>query len=247
MFKKGRGASVNWPCAGRLAAIPRAGDRGAAERFIAGKLVNSFLRCMFGRRVSGPQVEHNRQRGDRQPPPSQLLGARSLQASRPPKGPRQHGTLHDVFPTAMSNIRHAAPPVARAQTLPPRFDHLIDSSGRSGARVFRRRQIDARNLHECGGRSPVRPGVVRLRRSSRTRRDGWNKRLEARHELAPAGHAVGTGLNAPDGSDQEIARQARPLTGCRFETAPKQRVLGAGLAGAMVLPSVRPAPASRWR
>ena len=124
---------------------------------------------------------------------------------------------NDTFPTAM----HIAAVCALEDRLLPAVETLIET--------FRR--IESENPEV------VKSGRTHLQDATPIRFcqevSGWRSSLEKDadlirlasgplHELALGGTAVGTGLNAPDGFDRQVALEVAGITGKEFVTAPNK-------------------------
>ena len=124
---------------------------------------------------------------------------------------------NDTFPTAM----HIAAVVAIEDKLAPAIDKLIAT--------FDRLEKENKGVVKSG-RTHLQDAVPI---SFAQEISGWKQMLIETKEmilttvpklsqLALGGTAVGTGLNAPKGFDQEVAKQVSVLTGKKFVTAPNK-------------------------
>ena len=124
---------------------------------------------------------------------------------------------NDTFPTAM----HIAAVVAIEDKLAPAIDKLIAT--------FDRLEKENKGVVKSG-RTHLQDAVPI---SFAQEISGWKQMLIETKEmilttvpklsqLALGGTAVGTGLNAPKGFDQEVAKQVSILTGKKFVTAPNK-------------------------
>jgi hypothetical protein len=188
------------------------GDRRQARRpFPARRLADRL----------GHPVEHERQRGDRQPCDRD---ARRRDRLEEPVHPNDHVNMsqssNDTFPTAM---HVAAAQVAHDVTLPG-LQKLHDALAQ-GMRPSRHHQ-DRPHPHPGRDAADARPGVRRLRlpgRAGDQAGDGGAARI---YPLAQGGTAVGTGLNTTGASPRrggEDRRDHRPALRHRAE-----QVRGAG-------------------
>ena len=145
---------------------------------------------------------------------NELLGRRAL---HPNDDVNMSQSSNDTFPTAM----HIAAALSIRERLLPEIDRLI-------ATLLR---LEAEN------EGVVKTGRTHLQDATPIRFSqeisGWRGMLEVAkgqieaslqglYRLALGGTAVGTGLNAPKGFDEEVARQVAGLTGCPFITDPNK-------------------------
>ena len=145
---------------------------------------------------------------------NELLGRRAL---HPNDDVNMSQSSNDTFPTAM----HIAAALSIRERLLPEIDRLI-------ATLLR---LEAEN------EGVVKTGRTHLQDATPIRFSqeisGWRGMLEVAkgqieaslqglYRLALGGTAVGTGLNAPKGFDEEVARQVAGLTGCPFITNPNK-------------------------
>ena len=140
---------------------------------------------------------------------------------------------NDTFPTAM----HVAAVLEVRARLMPRLEALaaaIEAKARAWADVVK---IGRTHLQDAVPLTVGQEwsGWARQLRDAMT---GLERSLDGLHELAAGGTAVGTGLNAPPGFAEAIAKRIAALTGQPFRTAPnKFAALGgldamvAGMAG----------------
>ncbi len=124
---------------------------------------------------------------------------------------------NDTFPTAM----HIAAVVAIEDKLFPAMEKLIET--------FKRLEKENEGIVKSG-RTHLQDAVpVAFSQEI----SGWRVMIENTEaqlkasldglkELALGGTAVGTGLNAPEGFDEEVAKQVSALTGKQFKTAPNK-------------------------
>jgi fumarate hydratase class II len=189
----------------------------AADEVIAGKLDAEFPLYVW-QTGSGTQSNMNVNEviGNRA---SQLLGGEL--GTKHPVHPNDHVNMgqssNDTFPTAM----HVATLLAiRGHTL-PRLDELIES-----IRAKAEQWVDVVKIGRTHLQDAV-PLTVGQEWSGWTTqlsdaRDRLERALEAAHELAAGGTAVGTGINAPEGFGEAIAAKLAELTGLPLETAPNK-------------------------
>lgn len=141
--------------------------------------------------------------------------------SKMPVQPNDHVNLsqssNDTYPTAM----HVACAEQVVGDLLPALRHLLDALHAKAAawaniiKIGRTHVQDATPLtlgQEFGGYAQqVANGIERIEQS-----------LPKLMELAQGGTAVGTGLNAPVGFAEKVARQIAAITGLPFTTAPNK-------------------------
>jgi fumarate hydratase class II len=189
----------------------------AADEVIAGKLDSEFPLFVW-QTGSGTQSNMNVNEviGNRS---SQLLGGEL--GSKHPVHPNDHVNMgqssNDTFPTAM----HIATLLQVRQHTIPRLNELIEAIWGKAKQWVDVVKIGRTHLQDAvpltvgqewsGWTTQLRDGRARLERS-----------LEEVHELAAGGTAVGTGLNAPDGFDEQIAAELAELTGLPLKTAPNK-------------------------
>jgi len=145
---------------------------------------------------------------------NELLGKKLL---HPNDDVNMSQSSNDTFPTAM----HIAAVLSIREQLLPEVDRLIDT--------FLRLEKE----HE----GVVKTGRTHLQDATpicfSQEISGWRGMLEVSraqiesslsglYRLALGGTAVGTGLNAPQGFDEEVARQVAQLTGLPFVTNPNK-------------------------
>jgi fumarate hydratase class II len=189
----------------------------AADEVIAGKLDSEFPLFVW-QTGSGTQSNMNVNEviGNRS---SQLLGGEL--GSKHPVHPNDHVNMgqssNDTFPTAM----HIATLLQVRQHTIPRLNELIEAIWAKAKQWVDVVKIGRTHLQDAvpltvgqewsGWTTQLRDGAARLERS-----------LEEVHELAAGGTAVGTGLNAPDEFDEQIAAELAELTGLPLKTAPNK-------------------------
>jgi fumarate hydratase class II len=124
---------------------------------------------------------------------------------------------NDSFPTAM----HIATLLAIRKHTLPRVDQVIDAIGSKAAHWVDVVKIGRTHLQDA---VPLTVGQEWSGWATQLKdaRDRLEQALEAVHELAAGGTAVGTGLNAPDGFGREIAAKLAELTGLPLRTAPNK-------------------------
>ena len=134
------------------------------------------------------------------------------------------------------------------------------SPGRGAAQRCQGQGLGRRHqdrAHPPGGRRAAnrRPGVVRLFLPARRGHRSGDRLVAGPLRLAAGGTAVGTGLNAPKGFGEAIAREIAELTGFPFRTAPNKFAAQGGLdamvsasAGlrALAVPLMKIANDIRW-
>jgi fumarate hydratase class II len=203
--------------AGRLDRTLADAIAAAADEVIAGKLDAEFPLYVW-QTGSGTQSNMNVNEviGNRA---SQLLGGEL--GSKHPVHPNDHVNMgqssNDTFPTAM----HIATLLAIREHTLPRFDELIDAAWAKAKQWVDIVKIGRTHLQDAvpltvgqewsGWTTQLRDARGRLERA-----------LEAIHELAAGGTAVGTGLNAPEGFGEAIAAKLAELTGLPLKTAPNK-------------------------
>jgi fumarate hydratase class II len=189
----------------------------AADEVIAGKLDAEFPLYVW-QTGSGTQSNMNVNEviGNRA---SQLLGGEL--GSKHPVHPNDHVNMgqssNDSFPTAM----HIATLLAIRKHTLPRVDQVIDAIGSKAAHWVDVVKIGRTHLQDA---VPLTVGQEWSGWATQLKdaRDRLEQALEAVHELAAGGTAVGTGLNAPDGFGREIAAKLAELTGLPLRTAPNK-------------------------
>jgi fumarate hydratase class II len=203
--------------AGRLDHDVAAAIVAAADEVIAGKLDFEFPLYVW-QTGSGTQSNMNVNEviGNRA---SQLLGG--TLGTKQPVHPNDHVNMgqssNDTFPTAM----HIATLLAvRGQTI-PQLNALIDAIWAKAKQWVDIVKIGRTHLQDAvpltvgqewsGWTTQLRDARGRLERA-----------LEAVHELAAGGTAVGTGLNAPNAFGEQIAAKLAELTGLPLKTAPNK-------------------------
>jgi fumarate hydratase class II len=189
----------------------------AADEVIAGKLDSEFPLYVW-QTGSGTQSNMNLNEviGNRA---SQMLGGEL--GTKHPVHPNDHVNMgqssNDTFPTAM----HVATLLAIREHTLRHLNDLIDAIWSKAVQWVDVVKIGRTHLQDAtpltvgqewsGWTTQLRDARVRLERS-----------LEAIHELAAGGTAVGTGINAPDGFGEQIAAKLADLTGLPLETAPNK-------------------------
>jgi fumarate hydratase class II len=189
----------------------------AADEVIAGRLDFEFPLYVW-QTGSGTQSNMNLNEviGNRA---SQLLGGEL--GSKQPVHPNDHVNMgqssNDTFPTAM----HIATLLAVTRHTMPRLDRLIDAVWKKAVQWVDVVKIGRTHLQDAtpltvgqewsGWTTQLRDARGRLERS-----------LDAIHELAAGGTAVGTGINAPEGFGEQIAARLAQLTGLPLRTAPNK-------------------------
>jgi fumarate hydratase class II len=189
----------------------------AADEVIAGKLDAEFPLYVW-QTGSGNQSNMNVNEviGNRA---SQLLGGEL--GAKHPVHPNDHVNLgqssNDTFPTAM----HIATLVEVGGHTLPRVDDLIDAVWAKAVEWVDVVKIGRTHLQDA---TPLTVGqewsgwVTQLRDA----RDRLEHALEACHEIAAGGTAVGTGLNAPDGFGEAVAARLAELTDLPLRSAPNK-------------------------
>jgi len=137
-------------------------------------------------------------------------------------------STNDTFPTAM----HVAAVLEIAGHLLPEVEAVADALWKKAVAFVDVVKIGRTHLQDAtpltvgqewsGWATQLRDGAKRIRAS-----------LEGLHALAAGGTAVGTGLNAPAGYAEGIARRLAELTGHPFVTAPN-KFAAQGSADALV-------------
>ena len=181
----------------------------ACDEVIAGKL-NDHFPLVVWQTGSGTQSNMNANevianRGN------QIAGKKLL---HPNDDINKSQSSNDTFPTAM----HIAAVTAIEDRLFPAMDNLISTLKRledenqgvvkSGRTHLQDAVPIAFSQEISGWRAMIEKTRVQIELS-----------LGGLKELALGGTAVGTGLNAPEGFDEEVARQVSEITGKRFVTA----------------------------
>ncbi len=181
----------------------------ACDEVIAGKL-NDHFPLVVWQTGSGTQSNMNANevianRGN------QIAGKKLL---HPNDDINKSQSSNDTFPTAM----HIAAVTAIEDRLFPAMDKLISTLKRledenqgvvkSGRTHLQDAVPIAFSQEISGWRAMIEKTRVQIELS-----------LGGLKELALGGTAVGTGLNAPEGFDEEVARQVSKITGKRFVTA----------------------------
>jgi fumarate hydratase class II len=189
----------------------------AAEEVIAGELDSEFPLYVW-QTGSGTQSNMNVNEviGNRA---SQLLGGEL--GSKRPVHPNDHVNMgqssNDTFPTAM----HIATLLQIQDHTLAQLGQLIDAIWAKAVQWVDVVKIGRTHLQDA---VPLTVGqewsgwTVQLRDAS----ERLSRALEACHELAAGGTAVGTGLNAPDGFGEEIAAELAEVTGLALKSAPNK-------------------------
>jgi fumarate hydratase class II len=150
---------------------------------------------------------------------SQLLGG--ALGTKHPVHPNDHVNMgqssNDTFPAAM----HIATLLEVQEHMLPRLGELADAVWTKAVKWVDVVKIGRTHLQDAvpltvgqewsGWTTQLRDAGARLERA-----------LDAVHELAAGGTAVGTGLNAPHGFDVQIAAKLAELTGLPLTTAPNK-------------------------
>jgi fumarate hydratase class II len=189
----------------------------AADEVIAGKLDSEFPLYVW-QTGSGTQSNMNVNEviGNRA---SQLLGGEL--GSKHPVHPNDHVNMgqssNDTFPTAM----HIATLLEIRKHMLPHLSQLIDSVWSKATEWVDVVKIGRTHLQDA---VPLTVGQEWSGWTTQLRdaRGRLEVGLEAVHELAAGGTAVGTGLNAPEGFGKEIAAKLAELTGLPLVTAPNK-------------------------
>ncbi|MBV8616652.1 MAG: class II fumarate hydratase [Acetobacteraceae bacterium] len=219
--------------AGRLPAWKEAAIVRAADEVIEGKLDAEFPLYVW-QTGSGTQTNMNT---------NEVIANRAIQLLGEQIGSKRpvHAnddvnmaqSSNDTFPTAM----HVAAVLEVRARLMPRLEALaaaIEAKALAWADVVK---IGRTHLQDAVPLTVGQEwsGWARQLRDALT---GLERSLDGLHELAAGGTAVGTGLNAPPGFAEAIAKRIAELTGQPFRTAPnKFAALGgldamvAGMAG----------------
>ena len=145
---------------------------------------------------------------------NELLGKKAL---HPNDDVNMSQSSNDTFPTAM----HIAAVLSIRERLLPEIDRLIET--------FLRLERENEGVVKTGRTHLQDATPIRFSQEI----SGWRGMLEVAkgqieaslqglYRLALGGTAVGTGLNAPKGFDEEVARQVAGLTGCPFVTNPNK-------------------------
>ena len=145
---------------------------------------------------------------------NELLGKKAL---HPNDDVNMSQSSNDTFPTAM----HIAAVLSIRERLLPEIDRLIET--------FLRLERENAGVVKTGRTHLQDATPIRFSQEI----SGWRGMLEVAkgqieaslqglYRLALGGTAVGTGLNAPSGFDEEVARQVAALTGQPFVTNPNK-------------------------
>jgi fumarate hydratase class II len=150
---------------------------------------------------------------------SQLLGGEL--GSKHPVHPNDHVNMgqssNDTFPTAM----HLATLLETSEHTLPHLESLADTIWAKAVDWIDVVKIGRTHLQDA---TPLTVGqewsgwAVQLRDAG----DRLRLSLDACHELAAGGTAVGTGINAPDGFGLAIAAKLAELTGLPLKSAPNK-------------------------
>lgn len=184
----------------------------ACDEVIEGKLDNHFPLVVW-QTGSGTQSNMN---------VNEVVANRGSEISGKVKlHPNDHVNMsqssNDTYPTAM----HIATALAIENRVVPAIDVLVET--------FKRLEKENENVVKSG-RTHLQDAVpITLAQEI----SGWRSSLEkdkellllsvkGLHELALGGTAVGTGLNAPKGFDEEVAKAVSKFTGKEFVTAPNK-------------------------
>ena len=124
---------------------------------------------------------------------------------------------NDTFPTAM----HISAVVALEDKLFPAIDMLIET--------FRKLEAENEGIVKSGrthlqDATPIKfsQEISGWRSSLEKDKKMLERSVEELKELALGGTAVGTGLNAPKGFDEKVAKAVSEITGKKFITAPNK-------------------------
>jgi fumarate hydratase class II len=224
-YVKKAAALVN-RAAGRLDAERAEAIIAAADEVIAGKLDSEFPLYVW-QTGSGTQSNMNVNEviANRA---SQMLGGEL--GTKKPVHPNDHVNMgqssNDTFPTAM----HIATLIEVREHMLPRLGKLIDSVSAKAIEWVEVVKIGRTHLQDA---VPLTVGQEWSGWATQLRdaRHRLETATHAVHELAAGGTAVGTGLNAPDGFGEEIARKLAELTGLPLKTAPNKFAAQGSLDG----------------
>ncbi len=198
----------------------------AAEEVIAGELDSEFPLYVW-QTGSGTQSNMNVNEviANRA---SQLLGGEL--GTKHPVHPNDHVNMgqssNDTFPTAM----HIATLLqVRGHTI-PQLNELIEAIWSKAKQWVDVVKIGRTHLQDA---TPLTVGQEWSGWTTQLRdaRGRLEQALEAVHELAAGGTAVGTGLNAPDGFGEQIAAKLVELTRLPLKTAPNKFAAQGSLDG----------------
>ncbi|HEY4279784.1 MAG TPA: class II fumarate hydratase [Conexibacter sp.] len=224
-YVKKAAALVN-AAAGRLDGKRAEAIVAAADEVIEGKLDSEFPLYVW-QTGSGTQSNMNVNEviGNRA---SQLLGG--TLGSKRPVHPNDHVNMgqssNDTFPTAM----HIATLLAITRHTAPAIDRLAETIWRKAVAWVEVVKIGRTHLQDA---VPLTVGQEWSGYATQLRDAGarLERELEAIHQVAAGGTAVGTGLNAPDGFGEQIAAKLAELTGLPLETAPNKFAAQGSLDG----------------
>jgi fumarate hydratase class II len=224
-YVKKAAALVN-EAAGRLDSQQAEAIIAAADEVIAGKLDSEFPLYVW-QTGSGTQSNMNVNEviANRA---SQLLGGEL--GTKKPVHPNDHVNMgqssNDTFPTAM----HIATLLEVRRHMLPELGKLIDAVWSKAVEWVDVVKIGRTHLQDA---TPLTVGQEWSGWATQLR--DAHQRLEtalrAVYELAAGGTAVGTGVNAPPGFDEEIAAELAELTGLPLKTAPNKFAAQGSLDG----------------
>ncbi len=180
----------------------------------------SSTRIPAGRLADGLRhaVQHERQRGDLEPAIEMLGG---VMGSKKPVHPNDHVNMsqssNDTYPTAM----HIACAEQISHELIPALKHLHKALARKAKAWDRIIKIGRTHTQDAtpvtlgqefsGYAQQVENGIARIEST-----------LPMLMQLAQGGTAVGTGLNAPVGFAEEVAKRIAKITKLPFTSAPNK-------------------------
>ncbi len=188
----------------------------AAQEVIDGKL-DAHFRWSSGRRAPAP-VQHERQRGDLEPGDRDAGRRHGLQeAVHPNDHVNMSQSSNDTYPTAM----HIACAEQISHELIPALKHLHKALAKKAKawdkiiKIGRTHTQDATPVtlgqEFSGYAQQVENGIARIEST-----------LPMLMQLAQGGTAVGTGLNAPVGFAEEVAKRIAKITKLPFTSAPNK-------------------------
>jgi fumarate hydratase class II len=190
---------------------------GAADEVIAGGLDDHFPLVIW-QTGSGTQTNMNA---------NEVIGNRAIEilggqlGSKKPVHPNddvnRSQSSNDVFPTAM----HVAAAEQIAGRLVPAVGALKDALAHKAEAFMGIVKIGRTHLQDATPLSLGQEfsGYAAMLEQSLA---GLRSALPGLYELAIGGTAVGTGLNAPEGFGERVARQLKALTGSPFTSAPNK-------------------------